>query len=1181
VTSEEPVRSGPLVCPVCHTPTVPGARFCHACGAGLDITAVAVDSTADRRLVTVLFGDLSDFTAWSEDLDPERVGVVTDRVLATLSRAVTDHGGKVDKLTGDGIMAVFGAPTAHEDDTERAVRAAARMQSAVRRLMAEETGGGRRMGLRVGLNTGEVLAGVQASLAYTVVGDTVNTASRLSDAASIGAVYAGRSTALATMPVASWRALPALRLKGKREPVPAYELVGLRSPGAERLGLGEEAPFIGRDAEFGRLVGRVLDVVERATPGSVVVTGEAGVGKTRLAVELARFAGELPAVRVLWGRCPPYGESRELSALAGWMRTAFGITEDDDVTESEGRARRTLARLSAPSVDRSLGSATVDRLLGLLGLAEWAPLGPRDAATPGSGELPQDPVVDAVGSVLSALLAEGPLVLVVDDAQWATGDLLAALTHLASVLQGPVLFVTVGRSDVLTSVWWDRMPDLEVLPVTPLNEPAADRLLRAYLGGAELDTATRELLLGRAQGNPFFLAEMLHLLVDRGLLRRARDGWRLTGELPRDVLPVGVQAVLAARIDSLQPATRALLRDAAVIGNRFTADLLRALEPEPADGVDVVDRGLQELIARGIIATTGELADGADVATSYSFVHGLAQDVAYAGIPKADRARRHARVAAWAVEGQRSSVSDVDALVAGQAEQAVRLATEMGLPADDPAWTARPVGFAALARLGEGAVARDDNLRAEGLFSRALDLADGLVDPDALALALVGRAAARVALHRLAEAQADLETPRQSRDLRIRAAALVVVGDLLRRGGEDGRATEALVSALASASESGFDRVTGEALRQLGMIDFLGGRLGAAEERFGQALALAERVGDRRGAGWALQHLAWSATTRGDYELAERTLAAAADVFATLDDDGGMSWCAGTEAFVRLMQGRHLEARQLASGLLPLGRAMGDRWGTAACLTIDGFAAAELGEIDIALEECSAAYADFDDLGDAWGRCMALIGTGVALRGQGRHRKAGRRLSEAVELARAEHHPAPGALALGALGYLRLDLGDARGAQRAADEALEMMSSLDVREGALAGLRVLRALALLATGEDRAEAIGLLRAAQRVREASLMFPRRQALAHLADALLAEGDVADALATAHEAMAEPAQDLRSRIVALRVLGACLEAAGDSPAARFALRQSVALAGSTQLRSELPASQHALQAVSQGA
>ncbi|TAL20042.1 MAG: hypothetical protein EPN99_09690, partial [Frankiales bacterium] len=313
-----------MTCPVCGTPTVPNARFCFACGAALP-ASTGPETDAERRLVTVLFGDLSDFTSWAEDLDPERVGVVTDRVLATLTAAVSEFGGHVDKLTGDGLMAVFGAPTAHEDDAERAVRAAARMQTAVRRVVEEESGGGRRLGLRVGLNTGIVLAGTQAHLSYTVVGDTVNTASRLSDAAGVGSVLAGRDTALATMSIASWRSLPPLRLKGKREPVPAYELVGLRAPSASRLGLGEEVPMIGRDAELGLLVGRVMEVADREEPRTVMLTGDAGVGKTRLTQELSRFAGELPGARVLWGRCPPFGEGRDLAAVAEMVRTACGI----------------------------------------------------------------------------------------------------------------------------------------------------------------------------------------------------------------------------------------------------------------------------------------------------------------------------------------------------------------------------------------------------------------------------------------------------------------------------------------------------------------------------------------------------------------------------------------------------------------------------------------------------------------------------------------------------------------------------------------------------------------------------------------------------------------------------------------------------------------------------------------
>jgi tetratricopeptide (TPR) repeat protein len=323
-----------------------------------------------------------------------------------------------------------------------------------------------------------------------------------------------------------------------------------------------------------------------------------------------------------------------------------------------------------------------------------------------------------------------------------------------------------------------------------------------------------------------------------------------------------------------------------------------------------------------------------------------------------------------------------------------------------------------------------------------------------------------------------------------------------------------------------------------------------------------------------LQHLAWSATTRGDYAAAERTLAAAADVFASLDDDGGLSWCAGTEAFVRLLQGRHTEARELAGGLLPLGRALGDRWGTAACLTIDGFAAAELGQIETGLDQATTAYEEFRSFGDTWGQTMALIAIGAALRGSGRVRKAVRRFEQAVAVADRQH-PVPGALAIGALGYCRLDLGDPKAADEAADRALALMTGLDVRPGALVGLRVLKAQALRAQGDLEA-ATQLLQEARELPEASLVFPRRQALAHLAGTLRDRGQSREALVVAQEAMAVPAEDVRSRVIALRALGTCLADCGDRPAGRFALQQAVALAGSTEMRSELPASEKALAA-----
>lgn len=1158
----------PLVCPVCGTPPVPGARFCHSCGALLDATGFNDEASTERRIVTVLFGDLSDFTAWAEELDPERVGVVTDRVLASLSRAVTEVGGRVDKLTGDGVMAVFGAPTAHEDDAERAVRAAARMQQDVRRMMAEEAGGGRRLGLRVGLNTGEVLAGVQAHLTYTVVGDTVNTASRLSDAAGIGSVYAGRDTALATMAIASWRSLPPLRLKGKREPVAAYELVGLRPPGAARLGLGDEAPFIGRDAEFGRLVGKLLDVVEGRRAASVVVTGDAGVGKTRLALEAARFATELPNVRMLWGRCTPFGEGRELAPFAEWVRTAFGITDADDADAAEVKVRRGLARLTNPaSSDWPLSPATVDRLLALLGLVEGTVIGPRDAAAPGTTSLSRDPIVDAVAAVLIALAGDGRLMLVVDDAQWATGPLFGVLSRLSEQLTVPALTVVVGRSDVLSQPWWDHLPELEVLPVAPLDSTASERLLRAYLGGADLDNVASDTLLSRAQGNPFFLAELLHLLVDRGLLRRDGDGWRMSGELPREMLPAGVHAVLAARIDGLDPAAKAVLRDASVVGPRFTIDMLRALEPTTED--DAVAASLRELIARGIMRR----GDDSDDSRTYVFAHALSRDVAYAGIPKADRARRHARLALWARTDLTWSVGEVDALIAVQAEQAVALAGEMRLDDDDVAWSARPAGFGALHRMGIAALGRDDNVRAERLFRRALDLGVQDAPERVVDEVRIGHAAALVGLHRLDEARDELVIPLQSTDAGRRAAAFVVQGDIDRRQGDTKAAARALVTALAAASEAGVDRVAGEALRQLGMIDYRIGRLAAAEKRFGEALALAERVGDRRGAGWALQHLAWSATTRGDYSAAEHMLGRAADVFTALDDDGGLSWCAGTEAFVRLLQGRLRQARGLARSLLPLGRAMGDRWGVATCLSIAAFADAELGNISAALEDSATALADFRDLADTWGQSIALVAGAAALRGSGRPDEAIKMLTEAVAVASDPVHPITGALSLGVLGYCRLDVGDVEGARAAAESALNAVADVDLEPSALVGLRVLLAQAMRGQGL-LSEALALLQEAENYREGSLLFPRRQALAHLAGSLRESGHPRDALRVVHQAFGVPAEDVRSRIIALRVLAQCLDECGDARAAKAALLQAVALAGSTEMSSELEPTLRAL-------
>ena len=378
---------------------------------------------------------------------------------------------------------------------------------------------------------------------------------------------------------------------------------------------------------------------------------------------------------------------------------------------------------------------------------------------------------------------------------------------------------------------------------------------------------------------------------------------------------------------------------------------------------------------------------------------------------------------------------------------------------------------------------------------------------------------------------------------------------------------ETFEAALAAAREAGDDVTTGAAMRQLGLIDYLAGRMTAAEVRFTEALGLAERVGDLRGAGWALQHLAWSATTRGAHAVAEDALRRAAEVFAALEDNRGLSWCAGSEAFVRTLEGRLTEARDLASSLLPLGEQIGDRWGVAACLTIDAIAAAELGEPDTAATEAEQACGAFTDIGDGWGLAMATVAAGIAARCAGDPVQAAELLESAVSVAQAGSYAAVATLATIVQGYAYLDAGDVDAAEAAGPpRARPIAAELDLEPSARAGVEVLTAQVLRARGAIT-EALAILEQvdaagehASRVggRSPSLLFPRRQVVAHHAGALLEAGRLDEAAACIDRALGVPAEDVRSSVVALRVLGAIRAAQGRDDEADDALGLALDLA-----------------------
>lgn len=1167
---------------MCGTVVVLGARFCHSCGSALPDTS-ALPAT-ERRVVTVLFGDLSDFTSWSEDLDPERVGAVVDRVLAALAGAVRTFGGHVDKLTGDGIMAVFGAPVAHEDDAERAVRAALAMQRAVRRVLDDERGGGAPLGLRVGLNTGVVVAGVQAALEYTVIGDTVNTAARLADSAAIGTVYAGARTAATTRNLASWRQLRPLRLRGKREPVEAYELLGLHDAPGTRTALGDEAPFVGREAELGRVAGRLAEVIDRGERRVLVVTAEAGVGKTRFAAEAARSAvGYAKPARVLSVHCAAYGERRRFAPLADLVRAAIGLAGDGTAGRSlvEQRLRRLAARLDAP--------LHVEALLAMLGYGELPD--PISGAWAGAEGLDAATLPAAVAGLLSGLARQAPLMVIIDDLHDATTETMDALGATLSRVSGPVLVLLLGRPELVrTSGALTAVPDAEVTTLPALRGADAARLLSSYLGAGRLAQADEDRLLATAQGNPFYLAELVTLLIERGALTRGgadrADGWRLAaGSLGARLLSRDLAAVLAARIDALPPEARSVLRDAAVVGETVPAGAIAALaerrigrDGRPAAVVAVeLDRAVDELLHRRMLRRT---RDG------YAFATPLLREAAYAGIGKADLAERHAFLARWAASrraappepkvsrpgaGGRSgtgkaglSESEQDEFVARHVERAATLADLIGLAPDANPRLVVPLGVAALSAaarrsvsVGEPALAVDYAQRASRLAGSDLSPSDRLVH--ARALLQHGRPAEARELAEKVYANAG-EVPA------IRAGALLIIGGAHRALGDPTRALQAWREAHDVASAAGLTRERADALRRLGMADYLAGRVAKAAERFGEAYEIAVRAGDGRSQAWSLQYLAWVTTSRGDFAGADRALGRAARLFAEQRDQFGRAWLRGTTAFNRLLAGRLAEAERLARIFLPFGERVGEAWAVGTLRAVAAFAAAELGELTEADRVARRAYRDFAAADDDWGRGLALVVRGVTARGLGEAGHAADLLDDAAEYCERTGHPLLVGMARTIRGLVALELGDPAAALAQAEAARAVDEPHGVLEPAQVGPQALLGAAKLATS-DTAGALAVLEPLAQAADApSLLFPRRLAVATYAAALLADGRPEEAVDWAKRANEVPAEDVRSRVVSARVLAQALAATGAREPARAAADEAVRLAYATAQVSE---------------
>ena len=630
------------LCPNCGASNEPDAGFCGECGTRLGgpvapgvgrsagPAAAPVQPipapAAERRVVSVLFADLVGFTSIAETLDTEDARELLTRYFAASRDIVQRYGGVIEKFIGDAVMAVWGTPTAHEDDAERAVRAALDLAAMVPGLAAGRAGVPLR--LRAAVLTGEAAVSLGADGQGMVAGDLVNTASRLQSAAEPGTVLVGESTMRAASRAITFEPAGGQVLKGKESPVPAWRAVAVVAlvGGAGRSDL-IEPPFVGRDAEFSALKERLHATARDRRARLVSVTGVAGIGKSRLAWELEKYIDGL-VEDVYWhhGRSPAYGDGLSFWALGEMVRRRADILERDDPTTTTAKLEACLAEWVADEDERRW---IAPRLRALLGIEE---------APPGSRE----ELFAAWRAFFERIADRGSTVLVFEDLQWADAGL---VDFIESILEWsrakPLLIVTLARPELLERrpTWGAGQREFTALHLAPLSEPAMAELVRGMAPG--LPPSLVDQIVERSEGIPLYAVELFRMLLDRGQLVAGPDGYRASSESADLHAPETLQALIAARLDALPPAERRLLQDASVLGKTFTVDALAAVTGPEATGQ--LEPLLRNLVRRELLSV--DLDPRSPERGQYGFVGALIREVAYGTLARRDRRERHVAAA--------------------------------------------------------------------------------------------------------------------------------------------------------------------------------------------------------------------------------------------------------------------------------------------------------------------------------------------------------------------------------------------------------------------------------------------------------------------------------------------------------------------------------------------------------
>ena len=675
-------------CPHCAEDNPDRARFCWSCGTAL--AEAPARGAEERKVVSILFVDLVGFTARSDRADPEDVRATLRPYHARLKQEIEHFGGTVEKFIGDAVMAVFGAPVAHEDDAERAVRAALKILEAIEDLNTEQDV---ELAVRAGIATGEavVLLDARPEMGEGIAtGDVVNTAARLQQSAPVGAVVVGETTFRATRDMIVYDELEPVSVKGKAEAVPLWRASRPRGRFGVDVERRVDVPFIGREHELTLLKDAYTRALQDSSLQLVTMTGEPGVGKTRLISEFQSFVDAQPEI-VWWrqGRCLPYGEGITFWALGEIVKAHAGILESDSPDEAGRKLRASVDALVEDETDR-----------------DWfrTRLAPLTGAHATEATVTREESFSAWQRFLEAIAAQRPIVMVIEDLHWADPSLVEFLDHLVDWSSGvPLVLLIAARPELYERHpgWGGGKRNSVTISLGPLTNDETARLVASLVGRSVLPAETQAALLERAGGNPLYAEEFVRMLAERG------------APAPDAPLPETVQALIAARLDTLPPARKSLLQDAAVVGKVFWTGAVAAIgNIEERD----VKEGMREFVRKELVRPARRSSvEGQD---ELAFWHVLVRDVAYQQIPRAARAEKHGAAASWIEQIAGDRAGDHAEILVHHSQQALELAEAAGAT-DVAELRERLRGFLLLA--GERA-SRLDAQKAYEQYARALEL---------------------------------------------------------------------------------------------------------------------------------------------------------------------------------------------------------------------------------------------------------------------------------------------------------------------------------------------------------------------------------------------------------------------------------------------------------------------------